>query len=133
MEKFGTKIETLINSLSDLSVLELAQLTKAFEEKFGVSAAFSMASSSAVAAPAATAAAAKSEEKAEYKVEWLDGGENKIKTIKALRQVKKDLGLTEAKKMAEETPSIVAEAVPVAEAKAMKEALEAAGAKVKLS
>lgn len=132
MEKFGTKIETLISSLSELSVLELAQLTKAFEEKFGVSASMTMASSAA-AAPAATAAATKNEEKAEYKVELLDGGENKIKTIKALRQIKKDLGLTEAKKMAEETPSIVAEAVPVAEAKAMKEALEAAGAKVKLS
>ncbi len=126
------RIETLINSISNLSVLELAQLTKALEEKFGVSAAMSMA----VAAPAAGAAApaaAKNEEKSEYKVELLDGGENKIKTIKALRQVKKDLGLAEAKKMAEETPSIVAEAVPVAEAKAMKEALEAAGAKVKLS
>lgn len=125
------RIETLINSISGLSVLELAQLTKALEEKFGVSAAMSMAA--AAPAAAAPAAAAKNEEKSEYKVELLDGGENKIKTIKALRQVKKDLGLAEAKKMAEETPSIVAEAVPVAEAKAMKEALEAAGAKVKLS
>lgn len=123
-------IETLISTISDLSVLELAQLTKALEEKFGVSAAVAMAAPTAAAAAPAAAAA---EEKAEYKVEILDGGENKIKTIKALRQVKKDLGLTEAKKMVEETPSVVADAVPVAEAKAMKEALEAAGAKVKLS
>lgn len=131
MEKFGTKIEALINDIGGLSVLELAQLTKACEEKFGVSAAMSMATS-APAVPAA-AAAAKSEEKAEYKVELLDGGENKIKTIKALRQLNKDLGLTEAKKMAEEAPSVVAESVPAADAKVMKETLEAAGAKVKLS
>jgi len=125
-------IESLVKEIGELSVLELAQLSKSLEEVFGVSGAVTMAAAPAVSA-APTAATAKAEEKAEYKVEILDGGDQKIKSIKALRQVKKDLGLTEAKKMVEETPSVVAESVPVAEAKAMKELLEAAGAKVRLS
>jgi len=73
------------------------------------------------------------DEKAKYKVEILDGGDRPIQSIKALRQVKKGLGLTEALKMVEDAPSVVAESIPVAEAKAMKELLEAAGAKVRLS
>lgn len=128
------KVESLVKEISGLSVLELAQLTKELESVFGVSAAMMAGpATSADATSGGDTAAAKSEEKSEYKVEIVDGGDNKIKVIKALRQVKKDLGLTDAKKMVEETPSIVAEAVPTAEAKAMKEALEAAGAKVKLS
>jgi large subunit ribosomal protein L7/L12 len=129
------KVESLVKEIGNLSVLELAQLTKELESLFGVSAAMMVGSAAPAAGAAAggEAAAKKDEEKAEYKVEITDGGDQKIKVIKALRQVKKDLGLTEAKKMVEETPSIVAEGVPVADAKAMKEALEAAGAKVKLS
>lgn len=127
------KVEALVKEISGLSVLELAQLTKELEGVFGVSAAMMAGPAVAVASAGADSSAAKSEEKSEYKVEITDGGDNKIKVIKALRQVKKDLGLTEAKKMVEETPSVVADAVPTAEAKAMKEALEAAGAKVKLS
>jgi large subunit ribosomal protein L7/L12 len=125
------KLDLLINEIGGLSVLELAQLTKALEELFGVSAA-----SMSVAAPAQAASAepvAKNEEKAEYKVELLDGGSEMIKVIKALRQVKKDLGLVEAQKMVKEAPSVISESLPMAEAKALKEALEAAGAKVKLS
>ena len=72
------------------------------------------------------------EEKSEYKVELTDGGPDKIKAIKALRQVT-TLGLTEAKKAVEEAPTVIAEAASKDDAKKMKEALEAAGAKVKLS
>jgi large subunit ribosomal protein L7/L12 len=122
-------IENLINSISSLSVLELAELTKALETKFGVTAAMPMASGAA--APAAEAAPA--EEKTEFKVELLDAGAEKIKTIKALRKVKKDLGLTEAKTMVDSAPVLVAEGVSKADAKMMQDELEAAGAKVKLS
>lgn len=124
-------MENLVKEISGLTVLELAELTKALESAFGVSAAMPMAA--AMPAGEAPAAGKKEEEKTEFKVELLDSGANKINVIKALRQVKKDLGLTEAKKMAEETPSVVAEAASKDEAKVMKETLEAAGAKVKLS
>jgi len=123
-------IETLINSISSLTVLELAELTKALETKFGVTAAMPMASGAA--APSAEAAAP-AEEKSEFKVELLDAGAEKIKTIKALRKVKKDLGLTEAKAMADSAPVVIAEGVSKADAKMMQDELEAAGAKVKLS
>lgn len=123
-------IETLINSISSLTVLELAELTKALETKFGVTAAMPMASGAA--APTAEAAAP-AEEKSEFKVELIDAGAEKIKTIKALRKVKKDLGLTEAKAMVDSAPVLVAEGVSKADAKMMQDELEAAGAKVKLS
>lgn len=126
--------ENIITEIGGMSVLELAELVKALEQKFGVSAAMPMA---APAAPAAgqEAGAKKDEEKSEYKVELTDGGPDKIKTIKALRQVT-TLGLTEAKKAVEEAaeaPTVLAEAASKDDAKKMKETLEAAGAKVKLS
>ncbi len=127
----ATKIEQLLNDIKSLSITEAAELAGLLETEFGVSS--MMAVASAGAAVADDAGAAKAEEKSEYKVELLDGGPEKIKTIKALRQVKKDLGLTEAKKMVEDAPVVVSEAAPKEEAMALKEALEAAGAKVKLS
>ena len=122
--------DQMINDIGGMTVLELSELVKALEEKFGVSAAMP----TAAAAPAATAEAGakKEEEKSEYKVELLDGGADKIKTIKALRQVT-TLGLTEAKKAVEEAPTVLAEAASKDDAKKMKETIEAAGAKVKLS
>jgi large subunit ribosomal protein L7/L12 len=125
-------MENLVKEISGLTVLELAELTKALESAFGVSAAMPMAAAMPAAAGEAPAGK-KEEEKSEFKVELVDSGANKINVIKALRQVKKDLGLTEAKKMVEETPSVIAEAASKDEAKVMKETLEAAGAKVKLS
>ena len=126
----ASKQEQFIEDIGKMSVLELSQLVKALEEKFGVSAAASMA----VAGPAAAAeaGAAPAAEKTEFKVELSDGGSEKIKVIKALRSVT-TLGLTEAKKAVEETPSVIAEAASKADAQKIKEALEAAGAKVKLS
>ena len=126
----ASKQEQFIEDIGKMSVLELSQLVKALEEKFGVSAAAPMA----VAGPAAAAesGAAAAAEKTEFKVELSDGGSEKIKVIKALRSVT-TLGLTEAKKAVEETPSVIAEAASKADAQKIKEALEAAGAKVKLS
>ncbi len=119
--------EKFIEEIGSMSVLELSELVKALEDKFGVSAA-----AAAVAAPAAAAPAAASAEKTEFKVELSDGGAEKIKVIKALRTVT-TLGLTEAKKAVEEAPTVIAEAASKADAQKMKEALEAAGAKVTLS
>ncbi len=121
--------EQIIDQIGGMSVLELAELVKALEEKFGVSAAMPVA-----AAPAASAAEApaQAEAKSEYKVTLKDGGPEKIKTIKALRSVT-TLGLTEAKKAVEEAPTVIAEAASKDDAKKMKEALEAAGAKVELA
>lgn len=126
----ASKQEQIIKEIGGLTVLELAQLVKGLETEFGVSAAMPMMAGPAAAAPGAEAA--KAEEKSEYKVELSDGGPDKIKAIKALRSVT-TLGLTEAKKAVEEAPSIIAEAASKDDAKKMKEALEAAGAKVKLS
>ena len=123
--------DKLIDQIGNLSVIELADLVKALEEKFGVSAAMPVAMAGAVA-PAASGAAAPAEEKSEYKVTLADGGPEKIKTIKALRQVT-TLSLTDAKKAVEEAPTVIAEAASKEDAQKMKEVLEAAGAKVTLA
>lgn len=119
----------ILEAISGMSVLELADLVKDIEEAFGVSAAMPMAA--AAAAPAA--AAEQAEEKSEYKVTLENGGAEKIKCIKALRTVMPELNLTDAKKAVEEAPSVLSEAAPKDLAKKIKEALEAAGAKVTLS
>lgn len=121
--------DQIIEQIGGLTVLELAELVKALEEKFGVSAAMPVAA--AGAAPAAAGAAA--EEKSEFKVELVDGGSDKIKVIKALRAVVKDLSLTDAKKMVDGAPQVLAEHVKKEDADKIKQELEAAGAKVKLS
>lgn len=121
-------LERIVEEVGALTLLEIADLVKLMEEKFGVSAAMPVASGAAAAAPAAAEA-----EKSEYKVELLDSGANKIEAIKALRKVKKELGLTDAKKLIESAPVVIAEAASKADAAALKEALEAAGCKVKLS
>ncbi len=126
----ASKQEQMIQEIGNMSVLELAELVKALETTFGVSAAAPMAAGPA-AAPAEGAKAA--EEKSEYKVELEKGGDDKIKTIKALRSVVPSLGLTEAKKAVEEAPTVIAESASKEDAKKMKDALEAAGAVVKLS
>ncbi len=126
----ASKQSQLIQEIGKLTVIELAELIKDLETEFGVSAAMPMAA--AGPAPAGAAAAAPAEEKSEYKVELSDGGPDKIKTIKALRSVT-TLGLTEAKKAVEEAPTVIAEAASKEDAQKMKDALEGAGAKVKLS
>ncbi|MCI8538553.1 MAG: 50S ribosomal protein L7/L12 [Oscillospiraceae bacterium] len=119
------KITAMIEEVKALSVLELSELVKALEEEFGVSAA-------AMAAPAAGgAAAAPVEEKTEFDVVLADVGAEKIKVIKAVREIT-GLGLAEAKALVEATPKAVKEGASKEDAEALKEKLEAVGAKVEL-
>lgn len=119
--------EQLIDHLSQMSVMDMANLVKTLEEKWGVSAA-----PVAVAGPAGPAAdAAPAEEKTEFDVELKDVGPNRINVIKAVREIT-GLGLKEAKEMVEGAPKVVKEAMPKAEAEEIKKKLEEAGAKVEL-
>lgn len=122
--------EKFIEEIGSMSVIELADLVKALEAKFNISAAMPMAAAAPVAAAAATEAVA---EKNEFKVTLEDSGSEKIKVIKALREIVPNLALSDAKKMSEETPSVIAEAVSKADAEKMKKKLEEVGAKVKLA
>ena len=121
------KIEKLIAEIETLTVLELADLVKAIEEKFGVSA----AAAAVVAMPGATAGAA-AEEKSEFNVVLKDAGANKINVIKVVREIT-GLGLKEAKELVDGAPKTVKEAAPKADAEAMKAKLEEAGATVELA
>jgi large subunit ribosomal protein L7/L12 len=123
--------ETLINQIGEMSVIELAEMIKALEEKFGVSATPVATAAPVAAAGAAPVAAAA--EKSEYKVTLEAAGDDKMKVIKALRSVLPNMTIGDTKKAVEEVPTVIAEAAPKDEAKKMKEALEAAGAKVKLA
>jgi large subunit ribosomal protein L7/L12 len=122
--------EKLIQELGNLSVLELNELVKALSEAWGVSAAMPAATAAAPAAQA-EAGAAKAEEKANYKVKLVEAAD-KIKAIKALRQVLPNLGLGDAKAAVEALPYAVGE-MPKADAEKAKKTLEEAGAKVELS
>ena len=119
--------EDILNSIASMSVLELSELIKDMENKFGVSAAAAVA----VAAPAAGAAAAPAEAKDAFDVILASSGDNKVAVIKAVRAVT-TLGLKEAKDLVESAPATVKEAVAKADAEKMKKELEAAGAKVEL-
>lgn len=126
----ANKNEKLIEEIGGLSVIELADLVKDLEEKFGVSAAMPVAA----AAPAAAAPeAAAAEEKSAYKVTLKEAGSEKIKNIKALRSVVANLSLTDAKKAVEEAPTVIVESASKEDAEKIKKELEAVGAKVELS
>lgn len=127
--KVSDKLQKLVDQISTLSVLEVAELVKALEDKFGVSAA---PVAVAGAAPAAGAEAEAAEEKSEYDVVITDAGANKIAVIKVVREVKSDLGLVEAKNLVEKTPATLLEAAKKEDAEAAKTKLEEAGAKVEL-
>lgn len=124
MAKMST--DELIDAISELSVLELNDLVKACEEKFGVSAAAGV-----VVAAAGVGAGAAAEEKTEFDVELTEAGANKIKVIKVVRELT-GLGLKEAKDLVEAAPKVVKEAAPKAEAEDIQKKLEAEGAKVTL-
>ncbi|EOH7136926.1 50S ribosomal protein L7/L12 [Campylobacter coli] len=119
--------EDVLEFISNLSVLELSELVKEFEEKFGVSAAPVMVAGGAAAGGAATAA----EEKTEFDIVLVDGGAKKIEVIKIVRALT-GLGLKEAKDAVEQTPSTLKEGVAKADAEEAKKQLEEAGAKVEL-
>jgi large subunit ribosomal protein L7/L12 len=119
-------LEKVVNDLSGLTLLEAAQLVKMLEEKWGVSAA---APAAVMAMPGAAGVAAEpEEEQTEFNVMLKDFGANKIKVIKAVRTLRSDLGLKEAKALVEEAPSAVLEAVSKEQAEAAKKELEEAGA-----
>jgi len=120
--------EQLIDHLSQMSVMDMAELVKTLEEKWGVSAA-----PIAAVGPAAPAAAdaAQEEEKTDFDVELKEVGPNRINVIKAVREIT-GLGLKEAKELVEGAPKVIKEAMPKAEAEEIKNKLDEAGAKVEL-
>jgi large subunit ribosomal protein L7/L12 len=122
--------QELIDSLANMTVLELSQLIKELEDKFGVSAAAPMAMMAA-AAPTAAAAAPVEEEKTEFDVVLTVCGPNKIQVIKEVRAIT-SLGLKEAKEAVETVPNTLKEAISKAEAEEIKKKLEAQGATVEI-
>lgn len=118
----------LVDQLSELTVLEVADLVKALEDKWGVSAA---APAAAAAAPAAGGGEA-AEEKDSFDVVLTSFGQNKIAVIKAVREAISGLGLADAKKLVEDAPTSLKEGAPKAEAEEIKAKLEEAGAEVEL-
>ncbi len=117
--------EEVLEYIGSLSVLELSELVKMFEEKFGVSA------TPTVVAAVAGGAAAESEEKTEFNVILADSGAEKIKVIKVVREIT-GLGLKEAKDATEKTPHVLKEGVNKEEAETIKKKLEEVGAKVEV-
>ncbi len=116
--------DAFLAALDSMTVMELNDLVKAIEEKFGVSAA-------AMAAPAAAGGAAAAEEKTDFDVVLTEAGANKVSVIKAVREIT-GLGLKEAKDLVDGAPKTVKEAMPKADAEAAKKKLEEAGAKAEL-
>jgi large subunit ribosomal protein L7/L12 len=117
----------ILDKISSMTVLELSDLIKAMEDKFGVSAAAAVS----VAAPAGAAAAPAAEEQTEFSVILASFGENKVNVIKAVRELT-GLGLKEAKDLVDGAPKPVKEGVNKADAEAAKKKLEDAGAKVEV-
>ena len=124
----AANLEKIVDQLSDLTVMEAAELSKLLEEKWGVSAAAPVAMA-AVAGGGADAAPV--EEKTEFEVVLISAGEKKIEVIKEVRAIT-GLGLKEAKDLVEGAPKTVKDAAPKAEAEEIKKKLEAVGAKVDL-
>ena len=128
VKEVPAKFQDLVGQIEKLSVLELAELVKVLEDKFGVSAAAPMMMG---AMPQAGGAAPAAEEKSEFTVELTDGGANKISVIKVVREIT-GVGLKEAKDLVDGAPKAIKENVAKAEADEMKKKLEEAGGKVTL-
>ena len=126
-------LQKIADELSQLTVLEAAELTKILEEKWGVSAAAPMMMAAAMPGMAAPAEVAEVEEKTEFDVTLQEEGDKKIQVIKAVRSVRADLGLKEAKELVDSAPAKVLEAVNKEMAEEAKTKLEAEGAKVVVS
>ena len=118
----------IISAIESMTILELADLVKEMEEKFGVSAAAPVVAGAAAAAPAAEAA----EEKTEFDVVLKDAGAKKLNVIKVVREVKPGLGLKEAKDLVDNCPSTLAEGVSKEAAEELKKKLEDAGAVIEI-
>lgn len=127
--QLSEKLQKIAEQIEQLSVVELADLAKYLEEKFGVSA----APMAVAATPAAGgAAAAPAEEKTSFDVVLAASGDNKLGVIKAVREIKQELGLMEAKKLVETAPQTLLSGAKKDAAEEAKKKLEAAGAKVEL-
>jgi len=124
------KFAELIKEIETMTVADLAELVKALEDRFGVSAAAPVAV--AGGAVAGGAAAEQEEEKSSYTVMLKDGGAQKIAVIKAVREINQELGLVDAKNLVESAPKEVKKDMPKEEAQEAKKKLEAAGATVEL-
>jgi large subunit ribosomal protein L7/L12 len=122
------KFKSLVSEIEKMSVLDLAELVKVLEDKFGVSAA---APAMMMAAAPAAGGAAAAEEKTEFNVELADAGANKINVIKAVKEIT-GLGLAEAKGLVDGAPKMIKEGVKKEEAEEMKKKIEEAGGKVNL-
>mgnify|MGYP001603949766 CR=1 FL=1 len=127
--KLSAPLQKIVDAVSELTVLEVSQLVKALEEKFGVSA--SPAVGPMNIGPAAGPAEVV-EEKTSFNVVITDAGANKLSVIKAVRELKSDLGLVEAKNLVEKAPATLLEGAKKEDAEAAKKKLEEAGAKVEL-
>ena len=125
MKIMAVSKEDILQAISDMSVMDIVELVKSMEEKFGVSAA------AVSAAPAAGAAAGGAEEQSTFNVELTDAGATKIAVIKAVKEAL-GLGLAEAKGAVDAAPKVIKEGMKKEEAEALKKTLEAAGAKVTL-
>jgi large subunit ribosomal protein L7/L12 len=124
-------LNKIVDELSGLTILEVAELVKTLETKWGVSAAAPVAAAAAAPAGGGGAAAA-AVEKTEFDVILTDGGANKINAIKEVRAVVPGLGLAEAKKLVESAPQPLKQGATKAEAEEIKKKMEAAGAKVEI-
>ena len=122
------KFKGLVEEVEKMSVLDLSELVKILEDKFGVSAA---APAMMMAAAPATGGAVAAEEKTEFNVELTDAGASKISVIKVIKEIT-GLGLADAKAMVDAAPKVVKEGVKKEEAEAMKKKIEEAGGKVTL-
>lgn len=122
--------EEILSAIESMTVLELSELVKELEDKFGVSAAAPVAVAAAPAAGGAPAAAA--EEKSEFDVVLVDAGAEKIKVIKVVREVVSGLGLKDAKDFVESAPKAIKEGVQKDEAEKIKKMFEEVGAKVEI-
>ena len=130
--KVSAKLQKIIDEVEKLSVLELSELVKALEDKFGVSAAAPVAVAAGTAAAGSEAEASAAEEKSEFDLVLTAAGANKIAVIKAVREIKPDLGLKDAKDLVDAAPKTVAEALAKEAAEEAKKKLEEAGAQVEL-
>jgi large subunit ribosomal protein L7/L12 len=129
--KKSAALEDTMTAIKGMTVVELAELVKALEAEFGVSAAAPVAVAAAAAAPAAEAGAAEAEEQTEFTVILKEIGANKINVIKAVRELT-TLGLKESKDLVESAPKPVKEGITKEEAATAKQKLEAAGATVEV-
>jgi large subunit ribosomal protein L7/L12 len=126
------KLEQVLKEIEGMTLLEVSELVKLMQERWGISAAPVAAAAAPVAAPAAAAAPEAAEEQTEFTVVLKDGGPKKIQVIKVVRELISGLGLKEAKELVESAPKNILENVPKEQAEAARAKLEEAGAVVEL-